>query len=390
MDGRPKHHSAGAKPDAGTAQAGPNYNETAREASSQPPNSPAAVPQGRGAATNPPNRFEKLAYVPDPDVAEEDSPSPKTVFLRDSSQSIVAYNDSPDVGFDASINPYRGCEHGCIYCYARPTHEYLGFSSGLDFETKILVKEDAPVLLRKELSASKWKPQVLGICGVTDAYQPIERRLGLTRQCLEVLLEFRNPLAIITKNHLVTRDLDLLSQLAVFNAARVYVSVTTLDPKLARLMEPRTSAPERRLAAIKAAAEAGIPVGVLVAPVIPGLTDHEIPSIISAAISAGASHAGYVVLRLPYAVKDLFQQWLDEHFPDRKKKILSHVLDMRSGRLNDPEFTSRMRGQGVYAEQINSMFTLACRRAGITPRGPEMSVASFRRRPQSGQMSLFD
>lgn len=345
--------------------------------------------RGRGATANPPNRFEKLAYVPEPDLEEDDSPAPRTQFLRDTTQSIIAYNDSPDVGFDASINPYRGCEHGCIYCYARPTHEYLGLSAGLDFETKILVKEDAPALLRKELSSPRWKPQVLGVCGVTDAYQPIESRLGITRQCLEVLVDFRNPLVIITKNHLVTRDLDLLKKLAEFNAAKVMVSVTTLDPNVARVMEPRASTPERRLAAIQAAAQAGVPVGVLVAPVVPGLTDHEIPSIVSAAVSAGASSAGYVVLRLPYAVKDLFQQWLSEHFPDRKKKILSHIMDLRDGKLNDPNFKSRMKGQGVYADQIKSMFAMACRRAGVPNTGAPLSTESFRR-PYAEQPSLFE
>jgi DNA repair photolyase len=345
--------------------------------------------RGRGAASNPPNRFESLSYVRDAQAPEDESPGARTQFLRDTSHSIIAYNDSPDVGFDASINPYRGCEHGCIYCYARPTHEYLGYSSGLDFETKILVKENAPALLRKELSSPRWKPQVLGVCGVTDAYQPIESRLQLTRRCLEVSLDFRNPLAIITKNHLVTRDLDLLKGLAEFNAARVLVSVTTLDPAVARVMEPRASTPERRLDAIRAAADAGVPVGVLVAPVVPGLTDHEIPAIINAATEAGATTAGYVVLRLPYQVKDLFQEWLSEHFPDRKKKILSHITDLRSGKLNDPEFNTRMRGQGIYAEQIRAMFLLARRRAGIDSNTVELSTSSFRV-PDAEQPSLFD
>jgi DNA repair photolyase len=345
--------------------------------------------RGRGATANPPNRFDRLVYVPEPEALEDESPAPRTQFLRDVSQSIIAYNDSPDVGFDASINPYRGCEHGCIYCYARPTHEYLGFSAGLDFETKILVKEDAPALLRKELSSPHWKPQVIGVSGVTDAYQPVESRLKLTRQCLEVLVDFRNPVVIITKNHLVTRDLDLLKELAEFNAAKVLLSVTTLDPNLARVMEPRTSTPERRLAAIQAVAEAGVPVGVLAAPVVPGLTDHETESIIKAAAAAGATSAGYVVLRLPYAVKDLFQQWLSEHFPDRKKKILSHITDLRSGKLNDSDFKTRMKGQGVYADQIKSMFTLACRRAGIAAIREPLSTDSFRR-PPGEQPSLFE
>ena len=327
--------------------------------------------------------------MPEEDSPDTDSGSPRTQFIKDASRSIIAYNDSPDVGFDASINPYRGCEHGCIYCYARPTHEYLGFSAGLDFETKILVKEDAPELLRKELSSPSWKPQVLAISGVTDPYQPVESRLRITRKCLEVLAEFRNPVAIITKNHLVTRDIDLLREMARFEAACVFVSVTTLDARLAREMEPRTSSPSLRLAAIEALAKAEVPVGVMVAPVIPGLTDHEVPAIIAAAAAAGAGRAGYTVVRLPYAVAGLFERWLSEHLPDRKKKILSHIRDIRGGKLNDPEFKSRMRGQGVYSEQIRSMFSLACRRAGLNTDKRELSTASFRR-PRGSQLSLFD
>jgi DNA repair photolyase len=344
---------------------------------------------GRGASQNPPNRFDKLVYIPDADSPDADSPSPRTQFLRDASRSIIAHNDSPDVGFDSSINPYRGCEHGCIYCYARPTHEFLGLSAGLDFETKILVKEDAPELLRKELSSPGWKPQVLAISGVTDPYQPVESRLQITRKCLKVLAEFRNPVAIITKNQLVTRDIDLLQELARHNAACVSVSVTTLDADLARIMEPRTSSPALRLAAIEALARADVPVGVMVAPVIPGLTDHEIPSIVSAAAAAGARQAGYTVVRLPYAVAELFEQWLTEHMPDRKKKILSHIRDIRGGKLNDPEFKSRMRGEGIYAEQIKSLFRLACRRAGLNSEKSALSTASFRR-PGSTQLSLFE
>src|SRR5215510_5595319 len=230
---------------------------------------------GRGASINPPNRFERLSYEADPEESGSSGPAPKTQYLRDTSKSIIAHNDSPDIPFDASVNPYRGCEHGCIYCYARPTHEFLGFSAGLDFETRILVKEDAPELLYDELSSRKWKPQILVMSGVTDPYQPIESRLRITRRCLEVLAEFRNPVGIITKNHLVTRDIDLLSDLAKHQAATVYVAVTTLDTELRRVMEPRTSPPAARLAAIRALSAAGIPTGVLVAPIIPGLTDHE-------------------------------------------------------------------------------------------------------------------
>jgi DNA repair photolyase len=344
--------------------------------------------RGRGAAENPPNRFERLVYLRDPDSSDPDGRSPKTQFLKDSSRSLITYNDSPDVGFEASINPYRGCEHGCIYCYARPYHEYLGFSSGLDFETKILVKEDAPELLRKELASRRWSPKVLAISGVTDPYQPIERKLQLTRRCLEVLAEFRNPVMIVTKNQLVTRDVDVLKQLAQFDAAAVFLSITTLDGDLARVMEPRTSTPQNRLAAIEALSAAGVPAGVLAAPCIPGLNDHEMHSIITAAANAGARYAGYVVVRLPHAVKELFEAWLERHFPDRKKKVLSHIRDLRGGKLNESEFGKRMRGEGAYADQIRSMFTLACRKAGIEGRHPKLSTDSFKL-PDAPQMNLF-
>lgn len=345
--------------------------------------------QGRGTPENPPNRFEKLVYVRDPESIDPEEPSPKTQFLRDVSKSLISYNDSPDVGFEASINPYRGCEHGCIYCYARPYHEYLGFSSGLDFETRILVKENAPKLLRDELTSKRWQPKVLAISGVTDPYQPIERKLQLTRQCLGVLAEFRNPVIIITKNQLVARDVDLLKELASFDAAAVCVSVTTLDAELARVMEPRTSTPANRLDAIQTLARAGVPVRVLVAPIIPGLTDHETPAIIKAAAKAGASHAGYVVVRLPHSVGELFEGWLEEHFPDRKKKVLNRIREMRGGKLNDPNFGTRMKGEGVFADQIRSMFKLACRKAGIEGGGMELSTSAFRR-PGGPQLSLFE
>ena len=344
--------------------------------------------RGRGTTGNPPNRFERLAYLPILESPDDELGEVKTQYLKDASRSLITFNDSPDVGFDASINPYRGCEHGCIYCYARPFHEYLGFSSGLDFETKILVKEDAPDLLRTELASPKWQPRVVALSGVTDPYQPIERKLQLTRRCLEVLAEFRNPVIIVTKNQLVTRDIDLLRELASFDAASVCVSVTTLDAGLARVMEPRTSSPSNRLEAIQALAKAGVPVRVLVAPTIPGLTDHEMPSIIKAAAEAGARHAGYVVVRLPHGVAELFEMWLEEHFPDRKKKVLNRIREMRGGRLNDPNFGSRMRGEGVFADQIKSMFSLACRRSGLDSGGSELSTAAFRG-PSNAQLSLF-
>src|SRR5438067_13698111 len=343
--------------------------------------------RGRGAASNPANRFERLSYHSS-DWAEPEDPAPQTLFLKDDSRTIINYNDSPDVGFSASINPYRGCEHGCIYCFARPNHEYLGFSAGLDFESKILVKENAPDLLRRELLSPKWEPQVIAISGVTDAYQPVERRLQLTRRCLEVLVEFQNPIVIITKNELVTRDIDLLSKLARLDAALVFVSVTSLDGELARELEPRASQPSRRLAAIEQLAQAGVPVGTLIAPVIPGLTDHEMPAIISAVAKAGAVAAGYVPLRLPYGVAPLFEEWLTLHRPLQKEKILNRIRDIRGGRLNDPNFGSRLHGSGPYAEHISELFEVCCRKAGLNSSRPILSAKAFRR-PGPPQMRLF-
>jgi len=343
--------------------------------------------KGRGALTNPPNRFETIHYAPDHENAPDDS-APSTLFLRDPTRQIITRNDSPDVSFETSLNPYRGCEHGCIYCFARPTHEYLGFSAGLDFETKILVKENAPELLREELSSPSWKPQPVAMSGVTDPYQPIEKSLQLTRRCLQVLAEFRNPVFIITKNQLVARDVDVLGELAQYNASAVYMSITTLDFDVSRKMEPRTSTPDLKLAAIETLARGGVPVGVMVAPIIPGLTDHEMPAILQAAASAGATSAAYTVLRLPFAVKTIFEAWLEEHFPDRRDKVLNRVRDLRQGRLNDPRFHTRAKGEGVFAEQIRSLFAVACRRAGIAGHHTELSSDSFRR-PDGPQMSLF-
>lgn len=344
--------------------------------------------RGRGSASNPKNRFETAERIPEPDAIDELS-SPETRFLPDSSKSIIAYNDSPDVGFDASINPYRGCEHGCIYCYARPTHEYLGFSAGLDFETRIMVKEKAPELLREELSSPGWSPRVLAVSGVTDCYQPVEKKLRLTRRCLEVLLEFRNPVVVITKNAMVMRDIDLLSELARCQCASVFVSLTTLDERLSGLMEPRASRPARRLEAIAALSEAGVPVGYLQAPMIPGLTDSEAPAIAEAAAEAGARFAGYVALRLPFAVKSLFEHWLERHYPEKKTKVLNRVRTIRGGKLNDPNFGSRMRGEGIFAEQMEGLFRLACKKAGITERRPHLTIDHFRR-PSGSQLALFD
>jgi DNA repair photolyase len=343
---------------------------------------------GRGASHNPANRFERLHLEPDPeDENDPDRPARRTIYLRDFTRTIIAHNDSPDVGFESSINPYRGCEHGCIYCYARPTHEYLGFSAGIDFESRIMVKENAAQLLEDELSSPRWKPQTLAMSGVTDPYQPVERRLKITRACLEVLARFRNPIGIITKNQLVTRDLDLLGELATHDAAAVNISITSLDPKLQRVLEPRTSSPRARLDAISQLRTAGIPVGVMTAPIIPGLNDHELPAILEAATEAGARFAGYTVVRLPYAVAPLFERWLEEHFPDRKEKVLGRIRQLRGGeRLNDPRFKSRMRGEGIFAEQIRDLFIIGCKRAGMGER-PKLSAEAFRRPGE--QLALF-
>jgi DNA repair photolyase len=302
---------------------------------------------------------------------------------------VLSHNQSPDVPFDTSINPYRGCEHGCIYCYARPTHEYLGFSAGLDFETKILVKPEIAALLREELSARGWKPRLVMIGGVTDPYQPIERRLRLTRGCLEVFAELRNPCSIVTKSGLVTRDIDVLQELARFDATTVYVSVTTLDPALHRVLEPRSSAPHRRLATIEALARAGVPVGALVAPVIPGLTDHEIPAIIAACARAGARVARHILVRLPHAVAPLFEDWLERHFPARRAKVMGRIRAVRDGRVSDPRFHSRMTGSGIFADQVHALFELTCRRAGLVNEPPPLSTQFFRQ-PKDSQLALFD
>jgi DNA repair photolyase len=343
--------------------------------------------RGRGASSNPANRFEELVLEPVDDFPLEEGPGPRTRFLRDASQSIITFNDSPDIPFRASINPYRGCEHGCSYCYARPTHEYLGFSAGLDFETRIMVKEDAPELLRRELSSPKWKPQEIAMSGVTDCYQPVERRLQLTRRCLQVLAEFRNPVSIVTKNALVTRDLDFLRELAAHQAVHVNLSINSLNSDLARELEPRASAPKQRLAAIETVARAGVPVGVLVAPVIPAINDHEIPSVLAAAKAAGATWAYTEVLRLPLTVAPVFQEWLERHFPERRDKVLGRIRAIRGGKLNDPRFGSRMRGEGIFADQISQMFHIACRRVGFEEDIRELSTAAFRR-PAQLQMEL--
>jgi DNA repair photolyase len=277
---------------------------------------------------------------------------------------ILSENSSPDIPYRYGLNPYRGCEHGCSYCFARPYHEYLGFSSGLDFETKIAVKMDAPELLRKALSSRRWQPQAITMSAITDVYQPVERKLQLTQKCLEVFLDFRNPVSIITKNHLVTRDLDLLSELARFDCTSVAVSLTSLDDDLRLKLEPRTSSPSRRLAAIEALAKAGVPVGVMVAPIIPGLTDHEVPALVKAAADAGTQWAAYTI------------DWLEQHVPARKAKVL-HRIQLRGGKLNSTQFGSRMSGERVFADSIRALFKTACRQAGLEARKFKFSTEHF-------------
>lgn len=345
--------------------------------------------KGRGTQENPANRFVPLHYVEEETLHDDERPSPKTRFYIDHARSILARNDSPDLPFTWSLNPYRGCEHGCIYCYARPTHEYLGMSSGIDFETQIMVKQDAAHLLRRQLMRKSWQPDVIMLSGNTDCYQPIERKLSITRQCLEVMVEFRQPVNIITKNRLITRDIDLLSELSQYQAVSVYLSITTLDDRLSAAMEPRATRPAGRLAAIRELAQAGIPVGVMTSPVIPGLNDHEMPEILSAAREAGAQFANFVVLRLPYAIKELFANWLEQHFPASKEKVLNRVRDLRGGELYSADFATRMRGEGIWADLFQQQFRIHKKRLGYLPKMPALSPSAFQR-PGWQQGMLFD
>ena len=352
-----------------------------------PQSSEARGMHGRGTAVNPEQRFSELHVAYDPGEGPE---KVATKFLRDHSASVITQHQSPDLPFSASLNPYRGCEHGCAYCYARPTHEYLGFSPGLDFESRIMVKENAPALLRAELLKPSYKPSTLNLSGVTDCYQPIEKKLRITRGCLEVLAECRHPVVLITKNHLITRDVDLLAELARYKATAVYISITTLKPDLAHKLEPRASAPKMRLEAIRMLHEAGVPVGVATAPIIPGLNDSEIPALIEAAQAAGAQFAGYTVVRLPFAVKDVFKAWLDQHFPGMKDKILSRIEETQGRTMSHGEFGKRLKGVGVWSEQTAALFRVALTRAGLLHRRPEVSAEAFRRpRDPGGQMELF-
>ena len=350
--------------------------------------------RGRGTAQNAAGRFERLAVDFDAGWLDGETgpealrPRVKTEYFVDQSRQIVTSNDSPDVPFTFSVNPYRGCEHGCSYCYARPYHEYLGLSAGLDFESKIMVKPDAPRLLEEFLRAPKWKPEAIALSGVTDCYQPAERKLLITRGCLEVLSRFGNPVGVITKSALVTRDADLLTEMASRNLARVTLSITTLDPELARRLEPRASSPARRLEAIATLAQAGIPVGVAVAPLIPGLNEHEAPAILKAAADAGATAAGFIMLRLPYGVKDIFQGWLEEHYPQRADKVLSAIRSVRGGDLTATGFGTRMTGEGPRADVLERLFAIHAERLGLNRRRPALSTKHFRP-PGPRQQELF-
>ena len=344
-------------------------------------------PHGRGASLNTDQRFSALQVSYDP--GEEPAKVP-TKFFNDHSSSIISRNSSPDMPFGASLNPYRGCEHGCAYCYARPTHEWLGWSAGVDFESRILVKNEAPALLRAEFSRDKYIPESLSLSGVTDCYQPVEKRLEITRACLAVLAECRHPVTLITKNHLITRDMDHLAELARYQATAAYISITSLDADLARKLEPRASSPKMRLQAVRELSSQGIPVGVSVAPIIPGLNDSEIPAIINAARVAGAQFAGYTVVRLPFSVKEVFALWLEEHFPGMKDKVLNRIEETQGRTLSHPEFGKRLKGVGIWSDQIAQVFQLSIKRAGMAHRRPALTTAHFRRpRDIGGQMELW-
>lgn len=348
----------------------------------------------RGSPINPQNRFDALRVTEDPTtdwspIEPEERPLPHTVFIRDLTSEILSENGSPDVGFSYGINPYRGCEHGCAYCYARPTHEYLGFSAGLDFETKIMVKLDAPRLLRRALEREKWVPQQIAMSGVTDCYQPAEYRFRLTRGCLEVLAEFRNPVSLITKNHLVTRDIDVLAELATHSCAWVFISITSLEDDLSRRLEPRASLPSRRLDAVAKLAAAGIPVSVNVAPVIPGLNDHEIPAILHTAAEAGAIDAHYSLVRFPHGVKDIFSEWLATHFPEKKESVLARVAAHRNGSLDAFRWHERLSGKGAQAEILGAAFEVWKHKAGLPRPHAELSAMGFRRPGEMKQLQLL-
>jgi DNA repair photolyase len=353
--------------------------------------------RGRGALSNHVGRYEKQTRVLVDDGwddgwrAEDDAPPPlRTEVIHDATRSIIARNSSPDISFDRSINPYRGCEHGCIYCFARPTHAYLGMSPGIDFESRILVKPNAAELLAKELSAPGYVPRTIAMGTNTDPYQPLEKKLRITRSVLEVLRDFRHPVGIVTKSPLILRDLDILSEMAAMGLAKAAVSITTLDRKLARTMEPRAGTPGRRLQAIQGLAQAGIPAGVMFAPAIPALNDHEMENVLTAAAEMGARSAGYVLLRLPLEIKDLFREWLEAQVPGRAKHVMGLVRSMRGGKDYDSQWNTRMKGTGAYAEVIARRFHLAVKKLGLNQPSKPLVINSFRRPPRIGdQLSLL-
>jgi len=335
--------------------------------------------RGRGAVTNPSGRFEPHAKIAFDDGWQslEELPPFKTYVTEERARKIITRNESPDIGFDRSINPYRGCEHGCIYCFARPTHAYQGLSPGLDFESKLFVKPDAPALLAKELADPSYRPRTIAMGTNTDPYQPIEKKWQVTRRILEVLRDAGHPVGIVTKSALVMRDIDILSEMAKKNLAKVALSITTLDPKLARAMEPRAATPQRRLATVRALSAAGIPTAVMVAPIIPAINDTEIERVLDAAAAAGAESAGYVMLRMPFEIKDLFREWLREHFPSKEKHVISLVRDLHGGKDYDSTWGKRQTGAGPYAWSIGRRFELACERLGLNKKRSKLTTAHF-------------
>jgi len=353
----------------------------------------AVARKGRGAVSNLAHRFESVRRSSDPDARagdDEDLPPLATSVTFEAARSIITRNESPDIGFDRSINPYRGCEHGCIYCYARPTHSYLNLSPGLDFETKLVAKRNAAELLRKELAAPGYAPELIMVGVNTDAYQPIERELGITRGVLEVLAAARHPFGLVTKSSLIERDLDLVAAMAQLGLASVSISITSLDSKLARILEPRAASPQRRLRTVRALAEAGVPVGVNVAPVIPFVNEPEIEAIIDAAAEAGARNAHYTVVRLPWEVSPLFEEWLRTHFPDRARRVMNRIREMRGGKNYDASFGHRMTGEGTWARLIEQRFKRASARRGFSDSWPSMRTDLFvRPRLPTPQMDLF-
>jgi DNA repair photolyase len=350
--------------------------------------------KGRGARSNDSSRYgseRRVGFDDGWNQEDEDPPPIKTEVMRDATRTIIARNTSPDISFDQSINPYRGCEHGCIYCFARPTHAYLGLSPGIDFESKILVKPDAAKLLEAELRKPTYKPQVIAMGTNTDPYQPIEREWRVTRSILQVLAKFKNPVGIVTKSALITRDIDILAPMAAEGLAKVALSVTTFDRKLARIMEPRAATPQRRLETLRALSAAGIPTAVMTAPIIPALNDEEMESILAAAAQAGVIQAGYTLLRLPLEIKDLFREWLEAKVPNRAKHVMSLVRSMRGGKDYDSNWGTRMRGTGPYADLISQRFVIATKRLGLNQKRVPLDVSQFRHPPQTGdQLALFD